>query len=348
VAGKDRHSDGSTGSTLASNVVHLRPRQWLDTEEDLVPIGWGPAESGSDGPASRPDLAPPPGRNGTARAAGAPSLPDAPGHASTWLGAGEETVPIARDPAQTPGGSSSSGTESWAAADFWGEDAASVHDALEAPVQDALEAPVQDALEAPVHDALEASVPAPPAGEPHGQSPPRAEGPCRSVKIPALAAVAIAAAALIAAALNGFASAPAAPRSSETSASLHASTTVPSTANVRSTADAAAAGTTADAVAAATTAARLRTTAANERRIRESAELRSHSRTLASRAAARRDQRRSAPTTTAAAAHYIKPAPTSTPYRSTAPTQDTSTSSPSRAGPTGTTSLIGAGTSSSG
>lgn len=51
MAGKDQRTGGRTGSTRASNVVHMRPRQWLETDEELVPIGRepsGPEPSGRE------------------------------------------------------------------------------------------------------------------------------------------------------------------------------------------------------------------------------------------------------------------------------------------------------------
>jgi hypothetical protein len=310
-------------------VVQLRPRQWLDAEEELVPIGGASAE----GAPSESEPTPPRNGNGSAPATVDPTAPDEPGHASTWLGAGEETIPIAPSPATAAPAdheSPSAGTESWAAADFWGEDAASVHDAVEAPVQ---EAPADGAVRAPRRRSW----------RPHRFVGARWFGGApRSVTAPvlALAAAAIAAAAIIAAAVSGFGSAPAVPHSSTPVSSLQANTSPPSTA---------------DASAAVVTAARLRSAGeASQRRSRERAQVRSRSttsRTVASRSVALRDRRRSAPATTAAAARYATHASTSTsavPHTSVAPTPAAGGSAPSGAGPTGTVSLIGPGTSSSG
>ncbi|MDQ6778567.1 MAG: hypothetical protein M3071_20620, partial [Actinomycetota bacterium] len=190
MTGNDQHPNGSNGSTHVSNVVHLRPRQWLESEDELVPIGGAKADSSADGaPAGR--------------APAASIAPDKPGHASTWLGAGEETVPIAREPAPQAdtasdiADSARSPTPSWAASDFWGEDAANVHDALEAPV---------------------------PAQLPDETPPPerrRVASPRRFLRAPALAGITVAAAAVLAAAIDSFGAAPAAHRQSAPTASLH-------------------------------------------------------------------------------------------------------------------------------
>ena len=91
MAGRTRHPERRPNSTRSSNVVHLRPRQWLETVEDLVPIGREPGvrEPGAREPVGD-DLR---GRSGAEPQAA-----------------------------------------SWAASDFWGEDAANVQDALDAPV----------------------------------------------------------------------------------------------------------------------------------------------------------------------------------------------------------------------
>jgi len=288
-------------------VVHLRPRQWLDPDEELVPMGGATSESGGGRAPSLPGPTPPRGR---------PTATDENGHASTGLGEGARTVPIARAPAGETPSTTSAGGESWPAADFWGEDAESVHDALDTPV--------------PAHPAGEAQRPS---------SSQRAPSRRRSVRAPAFAALAVAAAALIAAAVNGFGSAPAAPHSSASISSLSAHTSTPG--------DAAAA-------AAVATAARLRTTAAaSQPRSHEREQPRSRSHSAASHAGTRRDARRSAPKTTPAAVRYdFAPAVANSAApiapRSVTPTPVTRASPQSRPGPTGTISLIGAGTSSSG
>ena len=63
-----------------------------------------------------------------------------------WLGPREELVPFGRQP--IPRDEPDHATS---AADFWGEGAAAVHDALQAPVEDA----VEDAVEAPVETPAE-------------------------------------------------------------------------------------------------------------------------------------------------------------------------------------------------
>jgi hypothetical protein len=303
VAGRHRHPDGRTGSTRESNVVQLRPRQWLDAEEELVPIDGTSTESRDERTASSPRPASP-----AENVDGGPSAPDERGHASTWLGAGEETVPIGREPAREAT-ESNSGT--WAASDFWGEDAALVQDALEVP---ATASSPSEAVAPPQHP----------------------EAPRRSVRAPALAAIAIAAAAILAAAINGFGSAPAAPRSAGSVSSLHASTSASSDADT-------------DPVAG--TAERLRTTAAaREHRISNRTRERSRQRSMASRRTARRTQRRTKPATTAVVDRYVAPVSTPAPTidRSVTPPEDTNAGSSSRAGPTGIGALIGPGTTSSG
>jgi hypothetical protein len=203
----------------------------------------------------------------------------------------------------------------WAASDFWGEDAAQVHDAVEAPAP-----------------------PARPSGVSHNEvaRPPATR---RFPRVPALTAIAIAAAAAITAiAINALGSAPAARLS--TTSSLHA------TAPARSTSGASAAK------SATTAAAGLRLTAAASRHQRTQ---RAHPRirTGSTRAHARhttsRNQHRGTTVAATTVVHYVAPAPTSTPASSAYQlAHATSANTPTPAGPTGPASLIGPGTSSSG
>jgi hypothetical protein len=290
VAGKDQHPDGRTRSTSASNVVPLRPRQWLESEDELVPIDGVGQESGANGgPTSHDD--------GSAES----TAPGRRGHASTWLGPDEETVPIAPEPT------------TWAASDFWGEDAANVHDTLEAPV------------------------PAQPSSEIAGPEyrPPATSH--RLLRAPALTAITIAAVSVIAAVVTGFGSAPAAPRHPAPASSLHVS----AAARSMSAANAA-------------VVARPRTTGAvSPHRIRQHIRSEPRARLRSTSRSAHASTHRHHPAAPAAAAtRYIAPAPVSTPaattYRTDTPTQATSASSAGLAGPTGTGSLIGPGTSPSG
>jgi len=67
VAGRDHHPDGRTRSPRASNVVHLRPRQWLESEDELVPIGRAATESGAgDAPSPEEPVPIAPESNGRA------------------------------------------------------------------------------------------------------------------------------------------------------------------------------------------------------------------------------------------------------------------------------------------
>jgi hypothetical protein len=90
--------------------VRLRPRNWIDTLEDLVPIGGaktrGRSERASGGADER-----------------SPRAPERPTNAaaSAWLG--EDEAPVPFDAAASAG------------SDFWGERAASVQDAVRAPVE---------------------------------------------------------------------------------------------------------------------------------------------------------------------------------------------------------------------
>lgn len=129
MARNEHDSEERASRTKTGNVVRLRPRPWLDSEAELVPIG-GRAERPGSGPES---AAPRATRveSGAERTEPGPAVsvdrddvtasPDDPGHASSWLGAGEQTVPFGPAPSAR------------AAADFWGEDAADLHDAIEAP-----------------------------------------------------------------------------------------------------------------------------------------------------------------------------------------------------------------------
>jgi hypothetical protein len=304
VAGKDQHPDGRTRSTSASNVVHLRPRPWLESEDELVPIDGAGQESGANGvPTSRND--------GSVESTAASRR----GHASTWLGPDEETVPIVLEPTtkHETGADAKSQAASWAASDFWGEDAANVHDTLEAPV------------------------PAQPSSTTAAPAYRRPATSHRLLRAPALIAITIAAVAVIAAVVSGFGSAPAAPRHPAPASPLHVS----------------AAGRSMSAVNTAAVA-RPRTPRPvsphrSRRHIRSGARVRLPSTSRSAHASTRRHHP-AAPA--AAATRYIAPAPVSTPaattYRTETPTQATSASSPGPAGPTGTGSLIGPGTSPSG
>jgi hypothetical protein len=288
VAGNDQHFDGRTGSPRPSNVVHLRPRQWLESDEELVPIGEAPNEPSGD------------------------PVPPA-GHASTWLGGGEETIPIGADPACGPDVGDS--PKAWAASDFWGEDAAQVHDALEAPV------PEPHAAEVAASDS------APPAFT------------RRLVRVPAALAITVAAAAIIAAAISSFGSRPAAPRQVSRAASVHATTGArPKAPSVAPQSPM-------------TAAVRLRlTAAARQARSAKRAHLRAHPRSApAPRVPATRRHQHRNTVAAATAVRYVTPTPTTTSAPTSSPaTQATSRPAPSPPGPTGTVSLIGAGTSSSG
>lgn len=292
MAGNDQNPDGRNRSSPSSNVVRLRPRQWLESEDELIPIGGTSPEPSS----------------GTAQSTDPPA-----GHASTWLGSGEQTVPMA--PAQPDAGDSAT---YWAASDFWGEDAAQVHDAVEAP-------------DLP---------PRPKTAAASGVSPNEVARPPvarRLPRVPALAAIAIAAAAITAIAVTAFGSAP--PAHLSRSSSLHA--TAPAHATSGSVA----------AKSATTAAARLRLTAAASRHRRtQRPRLRAHPRSSRAhaRAAPSRNQHRSTPASATTVVHYVTPAPSTAASSAYQPAHATSASTPSPAGPTGPASLIGPGTSSSG
>ncbi|HWF73134.1 MAG TPA: hypothetical protein VG186_07305 [Solirubrobacteraceae bacterium] len=306
MAGKDQHSDSSNGSAQASNVVRLRPRQWLEPDEALVPIG---AESKD--PEPKPDPTP---ISPNAADADGRGHPDALGHASTWLGAGEETVPIVRPPAPKADNPDDA-TNTWAASDFWGEDAAYVHNTLEAPI--------------------------PPPSSTEDPPPQRRHftNPHKLLRVPALAAITVAAAALLATIINGLGSAPTAHRQTAPGASLHA--------------DAHASATAASGPAQGTETAtqRLRTTAATPRHHTALAHHRAHSRP-ATHTKTQHKHRATRSRAATVVVRYVSPPPASAPspttYSTGAASQSTSPSSSGPAGPTGTVAKIGAGTSSSG
>ncbi|HWF51566.1 MAG TPA: hypothetical protein VG294_13085 [Solirubrobacteraceae bacterium] len=271
MAGNDQNPDGRNGSSPSSNVVRLRPRQWLESEDELIPIG-GTSPEPSSGTRLKSD---PP----------TPAQADASDSATYW-----------------------------AASDFWGEDAAHVHDAVEAPTP-----PPRASGVSPIEAAR------PPAAR-------------RFPRVPALAAIAIATAAITAIAINALGSAP--------GARLSPASSVHANAPARSTSAASAAK------SATTAAARRRLTAAASRHRRtQRPHLRVRSRfpRAHARPAPSRHQHRgtAAPATTVV--HYVTAAPTSPPASSAyQPAHATSANTPSPAGPTGPASLIGPGTSSSG
>ena len=96
VAGKDQNSDGSTASPRASNVVRLRPRQWLESEDELVPIGKQATQPRADRYPTKRLVPPQPPPSGDRKGPTSSEEPSTPrhraSHASTWLGTGEETV----------------------------------------------------------------------------------------------------------------------------------------------------------------------------------------------------------------------------------------------------------------
>jgi hypothetical protein len=262
-------------------VVQLRPRQWLDNEEELVPIGGSTTTEARDHAASAPETA----------------------------------------------AESSSGPAPWAASDFWSEDAALVQDALEVPVPEVVEGPE---IEGPGLEAPSAALAA-------GASQPlrsRVAGVRRSFAVPAAAAFAVAATAIGLIVVNVFGSAAGSPRRIAGSAAspatgfsiVGAPTTI-------------------------TNADRLRASRA-ARPERKRSQIRARSRSTATRRAARSDHHTPVTATAEVTARYSALTPHSTPAPITEaplePSHATSESPPTRSGPTGPVSLIGAGTSSSG
>jgi hypothetical protein len=330
VTGNDQHLDGRTGTTGASNVVPLRPRQWLESGDELVPIGGLTTESRVDPSESRAD--PPTGdaeQNGLSPASGTSSNgSEGHGHAASWLGPDEQTVPIRQAP---PNSDSESPTTAWAASDFWGEDAALVHDALEAPAP-ASSTPMASSSGAELGPGATPVVGRYLTSRRHGL-----------LRPPALAAITITAVAVVAVATTSLASAPPAPRRSTPPAAISAATNPPT----RSTPSKS---------ATTTTPARPRAAAA-DRLHRTSSRTQLHRRSSSTTSHRRPQHERHRTVVTATATHYVAAASASAPAPSTtAPATDstatsthsTSASSPSHVGPTGPISLIGSGTSPSG
>jgi hypothetical protein len=335
VAGNDHHPDGSTGSTGSSNVVHLRPRHWLEPGEVFVPIGGVRIEPDAD--RATTDPAPPDG-NGPA-----PTKATDRGHASSWLGSGEETIPLAPAPDTTKpatlmprsddAGEPVPEPSLWAAADFWGEDAAHLQHALEAPAESSAEPRVESL---------------------HPQDSRRRERrrrrPLGLRTGPVLVVAVVAAALVIAVAMPGFMSAPAAPGRAGLTASKRAITRAPTGTHTRAASRA---------TPSPGAAALLASSRSGQHRRRGGAHRPRLSRPEPSRRITHPHHRRPA-VTTAAAARYIAPALADTPAPTTtytsaasspAPAGSTpavSASPPSHAGPTGPVSLIGSGTSPSG
>lgn len=323
MAGNDQHSDGRTGATGASNVVPLRPRQWLESEDELVPIGDTRSESDGDGAtATRERPQAPRGPNGSTNGG---SSPDESSHASAWLGAGEQTVSLARAPLSlnpaekepVPETAGDRGAEPglWAASDFWGEEAAS----LQHPVEAVAETPDRKEASERRRHRLSAL-------------------PVFSART--LVAMAVAAVAVVAVAFIGFQSAPATAGRSALSSSLRAATSALAVTRARNTSRAAASQSAAARHSAPRVTRHRRTDVARNRPL---------SRSRSSHRADRPDHQTTVVATTTAVRDAARPVSTASPtVASDASSPAASPNSAPRAGPTGTISLIGSGTSPSG
>ena len=285
--GTEHPTDRKTDRNGTGNVVQLRPRQWLEPDDELVPFG-GAEQATPDDSVVAADA-----EDATVAAAAADQ-----GHASSWLGPGEHTVPI------TP--------TLRAASDFWGEDAADLQHAVEAPPAPADSEPAEQA-----HSPVRRRVPRP-----------RASVPTILPRRGVLAAFAVAAAVAVALLIGSLGSSPRhSPRAPTVQA---AATTHPTSAK------------TSHASSSASDRAKRVVSRVHHASARRGARL--HAAAVSKHVFTGHHGHRT--TVREATAHTADATPASTPPP--ARTQSTSVASYGSAGPSGTTSLIGAGTSPSG